>query len=713
MSEFTGETLFNLLPTIYRTRDAAQGWPLRALLGLLEKQVVAIEEDIQRLYDNWFIETCDEWVVPYIGDLLQARQLRPIPTDARNTALFSTRGYVANTLRYRRRKGTRRLLEDLAQDVAGWPCVAVEFFQALQTTQNVNHVRPENRRTIDIRNPEPLELIGGPFDRATHTLEVRHASSERGKYNVACVGLFLWRLAALELDEIVAAKDAGGGERFRFNPLGADTQMFNRSETAAGVEAENDESRMPGPLRRLAVDADLEAMRQAIADGRPAHSRYLSSDPAFVIQVASDPQPIPPEQIAICDLTDWRLPEKQREYTRADGTKVKLPIAVAIDPTTGRIAFPAGVKPASVLASFSYGFAGPIGGGTFKREIVPLDNRTLYTVSGGGDALKTQLAKWTTDKPTSAVVEIEDSLTYALPSSLTVPTGLALEIRAAAEQRPLLVAANPAVPWAIDLAAASDVTLAGLALAAGLEVDATGDARLAIVDSTLVPGRALKTDGSPVLAGAASVSATETGGTLTVDIQRSILGPVRLPLEDPTSNVVSESSLVLADSIVDGMGGTDPAVVALAASIDRTTVLGRSQLTLLTRGSESIFTDRVTVERTQEGCCRFSFIPDGSKVPRAYRCQPALALAPEGLTDAERRAILDHVTPAFTSERYIDAGYAQLAHSCAVEIRQGAEDESEMGVFQFLHQPQREANLRAAVDEYLRFGLEAGLFLVT
>jgi hypothetical protein len=365
-----------------------------------------------------------------------------------------------------------------------------------------------------------------------------------------------------------------------------------------------------------------------------------------------------------------------------------------------------------VLASFSYGFAGPIGGGTFKRESAPLDNRTLYTVGGGGNALKTQLAKWTTDKPTSAVVEIEDSLTYALPASLSVPAGLALEIRAAAEQRPLLVAANPAVPWAIDLAAASDVTLAGLALAAGLEVDATGDARLAIVDSTLVPGRALKTDGSPVLAGAASVIATETGGTLTVDIQRSILGPVRLPLEDPTSNVVSESSLVLADSIVDGMGGADPAIVALAASIDRSTVLGRSQLTLLTRGSESIFTDRVAVERTQEGCCRFSFIPDGSKVPRAYRCQPGFAL--EGVTDAaERQAILDHVTPAFTSERYIDAGYAQLAHSCAVEIRQGAEDESEMGVFQFLHQPQREANLRAAVDEYLRFGLEAGLFLVT
>jgi hypothetical protein len=43
----------------------------------------------------------------------------------------------------------------------------------------------------------------------------------------------------------------------------------------------------------------------------------------------------------------------------------------------------------------------------------------------------------------------------------------------------------------------------------------------------------------------------------------------------------------------------------------------------------------------------------------------------------------------------------------------GAEDGSEMGVFSLLQQPQREANLRIALDEYLRFGLEAGIFFVT
>jgi hypothetical protein len=36
-----------------------------------------------------------------------------------------------------------------------------------------------------------------------------------------------------------------------------------------------------------------------------------------------------------------------------------------------------------------------------------------------------------------------------------------------------------------------------------------------------------------------------------------------------------------------------------------------------------------------------------------------------------------------------------------------------MGAFHDLLEPQREAHLRARVEEYLRFGLEAGIFYAT
>jgi hypothetical protein len=84
--------------------------------------------------------------------------------------------------------------------------------------------------------------------------------------------------------------------------------------------------------------------------------------------------------------------------------------------------------------------------------------------------------------------------------------------------------------------------------------------------------------------------------------------------------------------------------------------------------------------------------------------------AEEAAIRAEVEAL---IRPLFVSRELGDPGYGQLELRCAVQIRTGAESGAEMGAFEFLKQPQREANLRDALDEYLRFGLEAGLFYVT
>ncbi|MBL0011664.1 MAG: hypothetical protein IPP22_13230 [Nitrosomonas sp.] len=64
------DRLYELLPAIYRMRDADQGEPLKALLQIISEQVNLVEDDIFQLYENWFIETCEDWVVPYIGELI-------------------------------------------------------------------------------------------------------------------------------------------------------------------------------------------------------------------------------------------------------------------------------------------------------------------------------------------------------------------------------------------------------------------------------------------------------------------------------------------------------------------------------------------------------------------------------------------------------------------------------------------------------------------
>ena len=141
--------------------------------------------------------------------------------------------------------------------------------------------------------------------------------------------------------------------------------------------------------------------------------------------------------------------------------------------------------------------------------------------------------------------------------------------------------------------------------------------------------------------------------------------------------------------------------------------------------SDCIFNDTIEAVRRQEGCIRLCYVPEGSKTPHCFHCQPELEISRQiseaggqqhlskVVRDAIREKVLGWLIPSFTSTQYGHHAYGQLSQTCPLAIRIGADDGSEMGVFYGLKQPQREANLRTALDEYLRFGLEAGIIYVT
>jgi hypothetical protein len=213
------------------------------------------------------------------------------------------------------------------------------------------------------------------------------------------------------------------------------------------------------------------------------------------------------------------------------------------------------------------------------------------------------------------------------------------------------------------------------------------------------------------------------------------VGPLRIPAH--------AQGLWILDSIVDGLlaaDGTRGAAIAAddtptpgpIATIERVTVLGSTHLRQVPLASESIFTDPVEVMRRQDGCVRFSFVPDGSATPRRYRCQPDLEIAtaiarlearpgfaqlPPATQLAERARVraetLAWLRPTFTADRYGLPAYTQLRLGSPRQVATGAEDGSEMGVWSHLKQPQRETNLVIRLDEYLPFGLEAGIIYVT
>ena len=99
---YYADKLWNLIPAIYRFQDTDSfdhNGPLRELVNRIGSQAAILRRATDRLWEDQSIETCDDWVIPYIADLLDARLVNGLP--AREQRLN-----VANTIYYRRRKGT-------------------------------------------------------------------------------------------------------------------------------------------------------------------------------------------------------------------------------------------------------------------------------------------------------------------------------------------------------------------------------------------------------------------------------------------------------------------------------------------------------------------------------------------------------------------------------------------------------------------------------
>jgi hypothetical protein len=693
--------LLSRLPAVYRQRDAEQGGTLRALLTVLAEQGALLEADIIRLYDNWFIETCDEWLIPYIGDLLGVRSLYGIE----GTQAFGQRALVANTLRLRRRKGTLPVLEELAFDTTGWRARAVEFFQSLETTQNVNHRRLFNVGTPDLRSTAQLERIDGPFDTAAHSLEVRPLPA--GRYNIQNIGLYLWRLQAYAVQRSTAAKVTTRDGLYTFDPLGRDLPLFNRPRTEADISHLAEPVNVPEPLSRRTLHDELTAYRQALADGSPDPRRYF--DPGQggpVVRIWVDDRLVPTENLVVCNLSplpavtpeDWRRPPTSLVVhpSRSGLPDVSFPrqageIIVGFDPVLGRLALPTSVSPGKVEVAYAYGFPGDIGGGPYDRRPSRRQDDTalgLFDPTGFDHFIQVP-----TDQPTLAaalgavisgqrwLIRIDSDATEAIAPELNLPdTHVAIE--AVNRRRPVLVG-DLSFKGNVD----SRLSLSGLLLDGQLKLSGALR-RVDIRHCTLVPARG-------------GVRHIGTGSELDLMLTHSICGPFKL------SKPIAAASL--ADCIVDAGGGKAFDLPHTPLNLERCTVFGTTAAGQMEAGN-SLFTGEVQIERRQEGCVRFCYLPSTSRTPRRYRSLPDLVVL--NLPGAKARAEEVRVTPGFTSVKYGNPAYAQLRLSTAVEVRTGAEDRAEMGAWSLLKQPQREANLGEALDEYLRFGLEAGVIYV-
>lgn len=564
---YYAERLWQLLPAVYRTADTvgAGAGPLRELLNRIGAQVAVVRRSMDRLWADQSIETCDDWVIPYLGDLLGTALVTNL--DPRGQRLD-----VAKTIHYRRRKGTLAVLEELALDVTGWTAHAVEGFRRVGRTRHgldpavgpaaypraspadvAQLLRIEGLTGLltsglaggfaDLRSAHGATRAGTAFDESFHTADLR-----AGPIGLATLLVFVWRLISFPVVAGTPVAVAGCPGQYVFDPTGRQVPLFLPTPPVPddfGTSwAPALEWQVPGPL--------TSSLETAIGGTRPGGPPYPSDVPA--------------------------------RYALSPGWQV-----TSIWPELGRFAATAADSPPGPLAvSYQYGFPALIGAGPYDRARLgdPPAVVAPETLVAGGTVLSRL--------PATGTVTIGDSLTYAeLADAGPV---VSLLVRAGPGVRPVLrPAPGPDGPpeWIFTGGDGAQLVLDGLTVS-GCDIVLRGAFDLVrLTACTIDPGTgapgtaagglppvATAADGVPLVpcrifieADPAASGSSQIGRLL---IDHCVLGPVR------TRSGGSVATLTIADSVVQGLPATsgtaftaadvfDPALLARGLAAGRGT----------------------------------------------------------------------------------------------------------------------------------------------
>lgn len=554
--------LYDRLPEIYRIRDAEQLPPgqLAAYLGAVEEVFGALHENIEALYNDLFIETCDPWVIPYIADLLGTSHLKGDPR--------TIRADVADTIPLRRRKGTLGAIEQLAANLTGWPARAVELFPNLAWAQHLNHQRPDRggmppygatnitrftpRRggTVAVRDPAMLSLIGTPFDPFAYTADVKSADDGARHINMPNLAIYLWRLASYRLSVTrpllkgvgnLGVPPAGSNRarfavRFDLDPLDRPVRLFNSYEKPA-----------PDPVTGATPLTTLDGVGAPILPARLESTSEAGNPGAYVSVDTFTPLPTGPEGLdlgdvglqlylpqSILDGVDWRVRSANLCAWESGLNDELLAHDLIIDPIIGRtligvatiaerngLITTGGTPRPRIFFGYTYGAVGPIGAHPISRDFAPAPGaelRRINTLDPTAPTLQDALTNLHTETG-PVIVEIADSLVHDLDLStlpgtvseagtLTIRLAHPLTIRAVSGARPVIRLAVPLAFRPVDAAAPQTDTLsvdlegifvipgAGFAPAGGALLVRAALARLTLTGTTLDPGGHLLRDGT-------------------------------------------------------------------------------------------------------------------------------------------------------------------------------------------------------------------------
>ena len=702
----TPQPIYSLLPAIFRTRDALQGLPLAAFYSVLESQYGIVKDNLLQLYDDQFIETCAPWVIPYIGELIGYDPVYTVTAVGPDS-----RAEVANTIGYRRRKGTLLAMEQLTHDVSGRTTFVVEEFRRLITTLSLRDVRRHHDATASLRRGADLQDQWGPFNLLNRTIDVlriapRTASCQSpdptpldivlhggGRFNIPGVAIWIWRCQTQAIAGAPAFSLGSGG--YYFSALGQPIPLFQQPPP------------VPLPFARLIDEGDVPEpiSRRSFHVGKDQF--YPSS-----LQLIADGSAVPAAQIVSANLN--KLPNG----------KICQPPAgkIAIDPELGRIQYGPGVTlPAALVVNYSYGSPAEMGGGPYDRTAnISVPANPSFTATVGSAAFPTlaaAVAGWNSQPPGAAgVILLPGYNSYAVAltgaNAIQIPSESQLLIASAfiptsASAEPLYKNScvtlsgsiaveglpGPILPDGVA-APLGQLQINGIWLAGSIQLTGNAACCLTIADSTLVPGSAPAITGTAVGAG--------------VCLTRVITGPITLP---PSCSVRATASIIDAGSAdAVAYSRADLASAGATLHVENCTIIGKVWAEGIRLASDTIFYAQlapadtwkapVQANRRQVGCVRFCWLPSSSITPRRYECLPP---------DAASEAAL---TPSFVSQTFGQPGYCLLSGFTPLAVWKGADNGSQMGVYLGIQETEAVTNVGIRSAEYLPANLERGVFLI-
>jgi hypothetical protein len=738
--------LWNLLPAVYRAQDTNQlnsNGPLRELVNRIGGQAAILRRSIDRMWEDQSIETCDDWVIPYIGDLLATNLVANL--DAAGQRLD-----VARTISYRRRKGTVAVLEEIAANITGWDAMVVEFFRRLGRTRHgldpaigppsssdstigqlqaaEGLVGALSRTAIggmaDLRNAYGASKAGSPFDEFFHTADFRRGQGQVGWYGIPRLGIFLWRLESFATGVTTPVPIASCPGWFTFDPTGRSIPLFAAGRTASDYGeswVSPSEAQLPTPITQPLFDAQFPPT--------PGQSQNGTIAPPF---------PLYPSSLGVFQTPDPTL----------DSDAIS-PESLRVQPPEGRFHVPSSAS-TPVWVKYHFGFSSTIGAGPYDRRpgrTPPPTPAPASSLSGGGNAPLSGARAI----PSFGTLTLADSLTYTAMEDNVAVNG-PLTIQAGEQERPLIRLATTKDNWTeirFNGSGASSLVLDGLFFS-GLDLVLAGNFdSVTLTCCTLDPGSvpppgplvgssppadfAVAADGQELVPCRLWIEGTV--GTLT--IERSITGPIRtrstgevetLSITESIIQAIPTPSLgsivtrtpfsappgklihpLVADAVSPDLPDPALAISNGDVSLSRCTVMGPVVVHRL-EASECILQDVVQVDDIQDGCVRFTAFADGSIVPRQYE---SVRINPQA--------------PLFTSTDFGQPGYGQLLATVDTfilpapipdgaappTIAAGAQDGSEMGAFAREKNAVKERGLLLKLQEFMPAGLVPVLVYIT